>query len=143
MASCPVHTTHTLPPHSLPIFSTKDCRFINKSILSPTYCPTSSTINKRRKSFGCVSIYSFISKTSCAMLVSTVSVPSNQLCAAVSLIPNTSIKVSTTSSSKNANASRDSIHDAPFFSSNTLRNSAVLPCLSINCSNFATFRFSP
>ena len=55
MASCPVHITHTLPPHSLPIFSIKDCRFRSMSVSVPTYCPTSSIMNSRRKSFGLVS----------------------------------------------------------------------------------------
>ena len=50
------------------------------------------------------------------MEVSTVSVPLNQLLAACSLMPSTSCRVATISSSKKAYASRDSSQGAPFFS---------------------------
>ena len=55
----------------------------------------------------------------------------------------TSFKESCNAIIQNAKASLDSIQGAPFFSSNTLLNSSVLPFLSMNCSSFATLRFSP
>ena len=143
IASCPVQITHTELPHSLPIFSVRDWRFKSISVSVPTYCPASSTMNKSRKFFGLPATYALMSSTNCAIEKSTADLSLNQFLASSSDMPRTSISVGTMNFPLKAKALRCSIHGLPFFSSNTRRNSSVLPLWSIYFSSIATFRFSP
>ena len=143
IASCPVQTTQTFPLHSLPIFSTKDCRFSSISVSVPTYCPASSTMNRRRKFAGFVLTYALMSSTSCETESSVALLSLNQLFASSSLISNASASAGLINFPLNANAFRTSVQGLPFFSSIRRQNSSILPCCVMYCSSIATLRLLP
>ena len=77
------------------------------------------------------------------LIIYAISLFFEQLRAAVSLMPRTDCKTSTTSSSKKAAESRALTHSSPLTSLNAARKASVLPCLSMKRSSFATLRSSP